>query len=142
MKDREYIVKKELAKNEFDIQMQSTFKRCYSCTRVWSAWSYDTMSQDDFNEMAFGDEAFDEFYNHLHKMLCHFKIESIEYFIAVIENQLNQYELFYNEDIESRFDSIYFDNDIFNYLDIATLYDAAVKYQKYCLVALVDNEIH
>jgi hypothetical protein len=37
-----------------------TLGEAYDCTRVWSAWSYGTMSQDDFVMVASDEERLDE----------------------------------------------------------------------------------
>lgn len=40
--------------------LSSSLTQSYDCTRVWEAWSYKTMSQDDFHEISDNDERIDE----------------------------------------------------------------------------------
>ena len=55
-------IKAKLETNEaLEREIGKAFSNIYSCTRVWAAWSYDTMSADDFPPFEKGDEAFDEF---------------------------------------------------------------------------------
>jgi len=50
-------------KQEIRESLAEALGNAMDCTRVWSAWSYDTMSADDFIEVADQDDRMDEITN-------------------------------------------------------------------------------
>ncbi len=86
----------------------------YACTRVWSAWSYNTMSLDDFLPFKEDDELIADFKDFLDKKNNVTVDDLVEFF----EN----YEGYYNEDIENNFESHCFHDD---YLEYSNLEDMA-----------------
>ena len=44
----------------------------YSCTRVWEAWSYGTMSRDDFKLANEDDEILEDTARYLYEKVCAF----------------------------------------------------------------------
>lgn len=86
----------------------------YACTRVWSAWSYNTMSLDDFLPFKEDDELIADFKEFLDKK----NTVTIDDLVEFFEN----YEGYYNEDIENNFESHCFHDD---YLEYSNLEDMA-----------------
>lgn len=104
----------EELRKRFLNELADHFQGIYVCTRVWSAWSYSTMNIEDFYLLC-EDEDF---------------IESI--FLILKENEINQdivvsqienYEAFFNVDIENNFESNLFQDDWLEYVDINGLCD-------------------
>lgn len=114
----------------FDKKFEEAFENCFACTRVWSAWGYNTMSLNDFIAFDRDDESFNEVRTEVKKMLnaTLYKEDEI---LNIIENLVTNYELFYNRDIENNFSSEYFSDDIFSYIDLSDVIKAAQEYQKY-----------
>lgn len=124
-------IKAKLETNEtLDKEIGKAFSNIYSCTRVWAAWSYDTMSADDFPPFEKGDEAFDEFVKELKTSLLTEKIDNPDKFYDLIEKHICNYELYYNEDIDRYFDSQYFKEDFLGETDLSDIYPVAKKYQE------------
>lgn len=85
----------------------------YSCTRVWSAWGYGTMSKDDFILFSEDDDIINEFKEFINSK------NSID--IDALEDALAQYEGFYNPNIEDNFDSDCFDEDFLSHCDLEAM---------------------
>lgn len=129
MDNLESIKEKLASKENFENKLESTFESIYSCTRVWGAWSYNTMGVDDFPPFQRGDEAFDEMSTHLKNILDNKKIVSFDEFVDVVTNVVCNYDLYYNSDIDHCFDSQYFHQDVLDYIDLTDLHVASVRYQ-------------
>ncbi len=86
----------------------------YACTRVWSAWSYNTMSLDDFLPFKEDDELIADFKDFLDKK----NNVTVDDLVVFFEN----YEGYYNDDIENNFESHCFHDD---YLEYSNLEDMA-----------------
>lgn len=123
-------VKAKLESGEkLEQELSKSFNNVYSCTRVWSAWSYDTMTVDDFAPFEKGDEAFDEFSTNFKAALLLEKIDNKDKFYDFIEKQVGVYELFYNDDLND-FHSQAFSEDFLGSLDFDDVYPAVQKYQE------------
>lgn len=123
-------VKNKLEANEaLEKEVGQSFENIYSCTRVWSAWSYNTMTTDDFAPFEKGDEAFDEFVTELKKSLLTEKIDTADKFYDLVEKHICNYALYYNEDMDRNFDSHAFKEDFLGETDLTNIYPAAKKYQ-------------
>lgn len=94
--------------------LENNMNDVYACTRVWSAWSYNTMSLDDFLPFKEDDELIADFKEFLDKKNNVTVDDLVEFF----EN----YEGYYNEDIENNFESHCFHDD---YLEYSNLEDMA-----------------
>lgn len=89
----------------------------YFCDRVWSAWSYGTMTQEDFIPLNEDDEFLDDFYNFLlkseklseEKIICFLSEQIDVYYNEDLENFKKED---FNEDWLSNFDIEYFFKDI------------------------------
>lgn len=103
-----------LVTHNLEKELSYSFKGCYSCTRVWEAWSYGTMTVDDFQEFQKGDTAFDEAFSTIIKHIKNGEIKNTNDIIHFLENN---YELFYNQDLEYDFSSEAFSYDYTSYLD-------------------------
>jgi hypothetical protein len=116
---------KVTAKDEISEQLNSSFSNIYGCTRVWKAWSYDTMTLDDFPPFQKGDEAYDEMKVKFDQIIKSVKNtdELHEFFIDL------DYDLYYNSDIESNFESNFFHQDYLDYVDLSTLMEKIKAYQ-------------
>lgn len=112
--------KKKLEKIE-DILIKSLLKNtltdCYVCTRVWSAWSYNTMSKDDFIPIQEDEDLLEEM---LFDFKNHIKSKENKITLENIDDYYNnfQYEIYYNSDIDNYFESYYFKNDYLSYVDL------------------------
>lgn len=95
-----------------DILMEN-FNDIYHCTRVWSAWGYNTMTHDDFVLFEEEDEALDEI---VEKIITN-KAQNIDDLQAIFEN----YEMYHNDDIDNNFDSNFFDSQYLDYVDLETI---------------------
>ena len=94
--------------------LENNMNDVYACTRVWSAWSYNTMSLDDFLPFKEDDELIADFKEFLDKK----NTVTIDDLVEFFEN----YEGYYNEDIENNFESHCFHDD---YLEYSNLEDMA-----------------
>lgn len=81
--------------------IRENFGEVYLATRVWSAWSYGTMSVDDFVPLSEDEYIIDELTDKLIKSKN--KDE--------IYGAFQEYELYYNNDIENDFNPDSFDDD-------------------------------
>ena len=105
------------------------FVDVYICTRVWSAWSYDTMSQDDFislNDTEFNQEFFDFL------TTKEFVINQEELILF-----LSNYQGYYNSDFENRFAPECFKDNWLDFYDIEEIF----KIYKECLINLEKNNL-
>lgn len=124
-------IKNKIAMTEnLSIIFEKTFANCYSCGRVWSAWGYNTMSHDDFFHFEQGDEAYEEAFAHFKRRINLTDCSNFDDFIDLIEKVIAPYTLLYNSDIESKFDSCYFDEDILSHISLNDLHIAVISYQK------------
>lgn len=106
-----------------------TFSDVYVCNRVWSAWSYDTMSQDDFislNDTEFNQEFFDFL------TTKEFVINQEELILF-----LSNYQGYYNSDFENRFAPECFNDHWLDFYDIEEIF----KIYKECLINLEKNNL-
>ena len=108
--------------------MDSVFKDCYYCTRVWSAWSYDTMTTNDFTPFDKDDESFLECFDDLINSIHSTAFISKEVFNERVIDIMSDYELYYNENIDNDFSSDSFYDDVF---DIINLDDMFISFRKY-----------
>lgn len=124
-------VKVKLESNEaLDKALSDSFSGVFSCTRVLSAWGYNTMSPDDFAPFEKGDEAFDEFSKNIKKALTNEKVDNMDKLYDFIGKQLEAYELFYNPNIDSEFYPEAFREDFIGELDFDKVLPAMKKYQE------------
>lgn len=97
------------------IAIKTDFEDCYSCCRVWSAWSYNTMSQDDFIPVSDDPDVLEEISESIvQKINDNADFESI---LSVFDD----YVFYYNNNIENNFDSMSFHEDYFDYIDVSSL---------------------
>jgi len=118
-------------KNFFEIfdSFFSLFSDVYVCNRVWSAWSYGTMSIDDF--ISLDDTEFkQEFFDFL--ITKEFVINQEELILF-----LSNYKGYYNSDFLDSFASEYF-ND--NWLDFYSEDDIFNSYKE-CLINLEKDNL-
>lgn len=99
-----------MKKNKIIDILQNEIIDIYSCTRVWSAWSYGTMSLDDFVPVNEDEEVLNE----IADQILDLKNISIDSISSVLEN----YQFFYNDNIEDNFESHLFHEDIFEHIDL------------------------
>ncbi len=101
---------------------QEEFAYVFFCERVWSAWSYDTMTIDDFIPIFDDEELLDEFVN-LVQVTKHLSFGDIEIFFEKIE-------AYYNSDIDYSFDKEYFAEDWIAYIELEDFFEQikAIKY--------------
>ena len=90
--------------------LQENFQDIYSCTRVWSAWGYQTMSIDDFIPFSEDDEALNEVVD----TIVDNKLKTIEDIYGVFEN----YQMYHNDNIDDNFESVFFHDDYLEYVDL------------------------
>lgn len=100
------LTKKDKVKNI----LQENFQDIFSCTRVWSAWGYGTMSLEDFIPFSEDEEALDEIVDNIVSN----KLKTVDEVSAVFEN----YEMYYNSDIDNNFESHCFHDDYLEYVDL------------------------
>jgi valyl-tRNA synthetase len=93
--------------------IENNMNDVFACTRVWSAWSYNTMSLDDFLPFKEDDELIADFKEFLDKKSNVTVDDLVEFF----EN----YEGYYNDDIENNFESHCFHDDYLEYCDMDTM---------------------
>lgn len=123
-------IKAKLKTNEaLDESLNNAFDNVYSCIRVWAAWSYDTMTTEDFVPFQKGDEAFDEFSTNLKNSLIKEKIDTPDKFYEIVEKHVSNYELHHNDDMDRNFHSNAFNQDFLGEIDLSAIYPAAKKYQ-------------
>jgi hypothetical protein len=94
--------------------IENNMNDVFACTRVWSAWSYNTMSLDDFLPFKEDDELIADFKDFLDKK----NNVTVDDLFDFFEN----YEGYYNDDIENNFESHCFHDD---YLEYSNLEDMA-----------------
>lgn len=99
-------------KKQFVLELADHFPDIYVCSRIWSSWSYSTMEVDDFY-LLYEDE---DFIESIFQILKENKIDQ-DTVISYIEN----FEAFYNFDIEENFQSNLFHEDWLNYVDLEEL---------------------
>lgn len=97
------------------------FSDVYVCNRVWSAWSYETMTQSDFFKLTDDDFCSDFFYF----------VQQFEYKITPEQllHFLEGYEAYYNSEFDYRFVQDDFDScwiDLFAIEDLYTVYNACL----------------
>lgn len=111
------------------------FLDVYVCNRVWSAWSYDTMSTDDFislNNTEFNQDFF-EF------------LKDKEFSISQEEliSFLIQYKGYYNSDFEHKFAPECFHNDWLSFYSEDDIFDSykkcLINLEKYNLLQTMEN---
>ena len=76
--------------------IENNMNDVYACTRVWSAWSYNTMSLDDFLPFKEDDELIADFKDFLDKK----NNVTVDDLVGFFEN----YEGYYNDDIDNNFE--------------------------------------
>ena len=62
----------ETKKQRFYDMASEVLQDFYSCTRVWEAWSYGTMSRDDFKLANEDDEILEDTARYLYEKVCAF----------------------------------------------------------------------
>lgn len=105
--------------------MKETFDNCYSCFREWSAWSYGTMTDEDFLNVAEDEELLEEIsesFINMTKEKNEIDEEDINNFFENLE-----YQFYYNEDIDRNFDSIFFKDDYLSYIDLDAIKNLVVE---------------
>ncbi len=110
-------------------QMERTFEGCYSCGRVWSAWSYGTMTVNDFYPFDSSDDSFKEAFDSLKKEISIEPFKNIDDFSDKFCKILENYELYYNENIDRYFNSGSFNSDFLGIIDVSDLYKGFKEYQ-------------
>jgi len=127
------------AKKELDSALDNTFVDTYGCTRVWSAWSYNTMSQEDFVAYQSGDEAFDEMRDKLEFTLKTNRFNNVEELVEFFYD--TGHDLYFNDDIESNFNSDHFNSDYLDHIDLNPLFESIKKYQDILLPIYKNEEV-
>ncbi len=118
-------------KNFFEIfeHFFDLFSDVYVCNRVWSAWSYDTMTQEDFislNDTEFNQEFFDFL------MTKEFVINQEELILF-----LSNYQGYYNSDFENKFAPECFHDDWLSFYSEDDIFDSYKK----CLIHLEKDNL-
>jgi hypothetical protein len=90
--------------------IENNMNDVYACTRVWSAWSYNTMSLDDFLPFKEDDELIADFKDFLDKK----NNVTVDDLVGFFEN----YEGYYNDDIDNNFESHCFHDDYLEYSNL------------------------
>lgn len=127
-------IKMEMLKKEALDSMESVFKNCYSCTRVWSAWSYDTMTIDDFTPFDKDDESFLECFDSLIDSINNTEFISKEVFYDAVIDIISDYDLYYNDDIDNNFSSGSFNNDVFEEINLDDMFISFREYKNFLLI--------
>lgn len=110
-------------------KMESVFEGCYSCGRVWSAWSYGTMSVDDFYPFSKGDESFEEVFDLIKKEVSKEPFKNVDDFVNKFISIMENYNLYYNENIDRYFNSNSFNDDYLGIIDVSDLFNNFKEYQ-------------
>jgi hypothetical protein len=84
------------------------FSNLYSCSRVWSAWSYDTMSESDF--IAINEDV--DIMSEIIESILQLQEINIDSVISILENYT---DIYYNENI-SEFCQHSFHEDWIDYI--------------------------
>lgn len=93
-------------------KFSSFFSCIYFCDCVWSAWSYNTMTQDDFLAMSEDEDYLKDILEDILKK---------EITIENIEEAFNTTEAYFCEDLEHCFSQEYFAEDFLSYIDFEEL---------------------
>lgn len=93
--------------------LENNMDDVYACTRVWSAWSYNTMSLDDFLPFKEDDELIEDFKNFLE--------QKDKVTVDELTGFFEGYEGYYNDNIEDNFESHCFHDDYLEYSDIENM---------------------
>ncbi len=102
---------REMNRNKFNELLTEAFNGCYFCSRVWSAWSYGTMAQEDFCLFSEDEDFSNGFYELVMKKGNKLSIDDIEVYC-------DSFDGYYNKDIEDNFINLCFHE---NYLDFVDL---------------------
>lgn len=128
----------KLEKKAFET-MERTFENCFSCDRTWSAWSYNTMTVDDFINFDRNDESFIESFNSIKEFSLNNSLENEEEFYDKVVDIVSNSTLYFNENIERNFFSNSFKEDIFEYLDLKDMYE---DFKSYKSALKIDKELN
>lgn len=121
--------KLEELENKMLKSMESTFEGCYSCIRVWSAWSYGTMEAEDFIPFDKDDEIFAECFNKIKEDIIKTPVKNEDEFYDKVIDVVSNYTLYYNENIDRNFRNDAFNDDIFGIVDLKDMYKNFKEYQ-------------
>ena len=69
-------------KKQLEPFLSEAFQNIYYCERVWSAWSYNTMSIEDFSPI-FEDE---DIFNEIVESIIELNILNLDNLISILEN--------------------------------------------------------
>lgn len=127
----------KLEKKAFET-MELTFENCFSCNRTWSAWSYDTMSVDDFIPFDRGDESFIECFNSIKEFSKNNTLKNEDEFYDKVVNIISDNTLYFNDNIDNDFSSNSFNDDIFGIVDLKDMY---IQFKSYKEALKIDNEL-
>lgn len=95
------------------ILLKESLENCYTCMRSWSAWSYETMAQDDFIHLPEDDDLLDEIVSNLHPL---YNENDTDVYLSAIA-----VEAYYNENIDRYFSNSSFHDDFLSYVDLDLL---------------------
>jgi uncharacterized protein YpuA (DUF1002 family) len=109
--------------------MEITFEQCYSCTRTWSAWSYNTMTQNDFVPFDKDDEAFSECFTDIKNSIIKQPFKTEEEFYDRVIDKVSNYTLYFNENMDRRFCSEAFNADVCDIVDLKDMYEKFKNFQ-------------
>lgn len=87
---------------------------CFSCSRSWSGWSYETMSQDDFHHLPEDEDLITEL---AESMLPLYDDKDSDKTLDVF----GYVEIYYNNNIENQFYIDAFHDDFMEYIDVEML---------------------
>ena len=110
--------------------LESVFTCCYECIRVWSAWSYNTMSIEDFCSYDHDDESFFETYTALKQEVVSNPNTDVSSWLINYLSE-NDIELMYNGDIDNSFTSDSFSSVDFSELDYSEVVKAVADVRLY-----------
>ena len=110
-------------KEEIKNILINNFDDLFICTRTWSAWSYATMTHDDFIPLVANSNLLDEITENL----------SYATDIDTIEEIFNDYNFYYNSDIDNNFYSQAFDDDWHSHYNVKHVFKSILDLNKISL---------
>ena len=109
--------------------MEEAFDGCYTCDRVWSAWSYNTMGIGDFGHFDSDNHQFEECFESLIRKLDDADLVSKEAFEKKVMAVVSPFELYYNDNIIDNFNPDGFDSDVFEIVNLDEMFKSFKEYK-------------
>lgn len=109
--------------------MEEAFDGCYTCDRVWSAWSYNTMGIGDFGHFDSDNHQFEECFESLIRKLDDADLVSKEAFEKKVMAVVSPFELYYNDNIIDNLNPDGFDSDVFEIVNLDEMFKSFKEYK-------------